>query len=130
VLLVLGAVAVGVTVYVRDQYYVGFDGDDVAVFRGVQGSVAGLPFHSVAEKSVLRRSQLSEVEADRVADGIPAASRQDAHAIVERLIGETQCAPARPTPATSGTPAPTPTALSTGTPAPSTTPSTSPAPCP
>jgi protein phosphatase len=109
VLIVVVAGAVAGVLYIRTQYYVGFDGDDVAVFRGVQGGIGGLEFHTVAEKSLLTRSQLSDVEAERVDDGIPAAGKSDAHDIVKRLIDETQCARA--------TPAPTPTA--TASPAPS-----------
>jgi len=125
VLVVLGAAAVGVTLYVRDQYYVGFDHDEVAVFRGVQGGVAGLSFHTVAEKSVLTRSQLSEVEAARVDDGIPAASQKDAHAIVERLIAETQCATVGPT----ATPAPRTSPTTAPGPVPSASPAATEAPC-
>jgi len=137
VLVVLGAGAAAGILYVRTQYYVGFDRDDVAVFRGVQGHLAGISFSTIAERSTLTRQQLSDVEADRVEDGIPATDEKDARAIVERLIAQTQCN----TPATPATPPPplpthTPPPTRAPTPAPTRTPavvptaSPSPHPCP
>ena len=41
---------------------------------------------------------LSDVEADRVDDGIPATDEKDARAIVERLIAQTQCSTPTPAP--------------------------------
>ncbi len=106
VLVVLGAVATGITVYVRSQYYVGFDHDNVAVFRGVQGSVAGIHFSSVEERTLLSRDQLSDLSAERVNDGITAKSLKDAQDIVHRLVEQTLCATPQPTPTL--TPAATP----------------------
>ncbi len=107
--------------YVRSQYYVGLDGDRVAVFRGVPGDLAGLPFHSVSILTSLTKLDLSEIEQARLEDGITAIDERDARAIVQRLLTSTACdAPPTPTP----TPAATPAA----TPAPTATPS--PGPCP
>lgn len=125
VLLVLSAAAVVGALYVRSQYYVAFDHDDVVVFRGVQGHLAGISFSTVAERSTLTRQQLSEVEADRVEDGITATDEKDARAIVERLIAQTQCSNRPPTPAPTRTPTATPASQA---PVPSPTPS--PADCP
>jgi protein phosphatase len=116
VVLAVGAVAA--TLYVRTQYYVGFDHNDVVVYRGVEGHLAGISFSTVADKSTLTRDQLSDVEAGRVEDGIPAADEKDARAIVERLIAQTQCSPVpSPTPAPTGTPRPAPTPSRTVAPA-------------
>jgi protein phosphatase len=123
VLVVLGAGAVAGVLYVRTQYYVGFDNDDVAVFRGVQGHLAGISFSTVAERSTLTRQQLSDVEAERVDDGIPATDEKDARAIVERLIAQTQCSPPTPAPTPVRTNGPTPA------PRPSPTPTAGPAGC-
>ena len=86
VLLLLAGLAVGGVVYVRAQYYVGLDGDRVVVFQGVHGELAGVAFHSVAEQTSLTSADLSALENDRLEDGIPALDRNDADAIVQRLV--------------------------------------------
>ena len=91
--------------YVRSQYFVGLDGNKVAVFRGVKGSVAGLSLHTTEIRTPLTADQLSEVDRARVEDGIPAVNEKDAQAIVVRLVTAADCA-VRPT--TAPTPAPTP----------------------
>jgi protein phosphatase len=121
VLVVLGGIAAGVYTYAQDQYYVGFDDDDhVAVFRGVQGSVAGVHFSSVDARSTLTREQLSDVEAERVEDGIPATDEHDAQTIVQRLIEQSQCDTPLPAPIPTLVASPAPTAA---TPAPVPSPS-------
>ncbi|MCU1602350.1 MAG: protein serine/threonine phosphatase [Frankiales bacterium] len=130
VLLVLGALATGIAVYVRSQYYVGFDHDNVAVFRGVQGSVAGIHFSNVEEKTTLARDQLSDLSAERVDDGIPARDLKDAQQIVARLIRQTQCATASPAPTSAPTSAPTGPPTARVVPSPSRTPAATTAPSP
>jgi serine/threonine protein phosphatase PrpC len=127
VLLVLAAGATAGFLYIRTQYYVGFDVDDVAVFRGVPGHLAGVSFSTVADKSTLTRDQLSDVEAERVADGIPATDEKDARAIVERLIAQTQCST---TPSTSPSTLPSPSVSSSVTPRPAVTVTPRPTPTP
>jgi hypothetical protein len=104
--------------YVRSQYYVGADGRQVAVFRGVTGTVAGVDLHSVEERSDLRTDQLGELDAARVQKGIVAKSRSDAQQILARL--ETLACP--PTLAPSAAPSVAPAPSATATPKPSTTP--------
>jgi protein phosphatase len=135
VLLVLAAGAAAGFVYVRSQYYVGFDANDVVVFRGVEGHLAGLSFSTVADKSTLTRDQLSSLEAERVDDGIPATDEKNARAIVERLIAQTQCNTTptpSPTVSSLGTarPAATPRPNPTATASPATAPTTAPTPTP
>ena len=72
--------------YVRSQYFVGVDGDDVVVYQGVEGGLAGIPFHTVAARSTLQTDDLSELEQERVRDGIPAKDEADARTIVDRLV--------------------------------------------
>ncbi|MCW2572611.1 MAG: protein phosphatase [Frankiales bacterium] len=100
VALLLVAGAGGGWAYVRSQYYVGADGRQVAVFRGVSGHVAGVDLSSVEERSDLRTDQLGELDAARVEKGIVAKSKADAQQILERL--KTLACP---------TPSPTPVAI-------------------
>jgi protein phosphatase len=118
-LLVAGA-SVG-WAYVRSQYYVGADGRQVAVFRGVNSQVAGVDLSSVEERSDLSTDQLGELDAARVQKGIVAKSKHDAQQILERLKSLACPAPvatATPQPAASSLPASTPTPAVSMLPAP------------
>jgi serine/threonine protein phosphatase PrpC len=129
---VLIALAVGAAAgyaYVRTQYFVGLDGSRVAVFRGVSGTVAGVPLHTVQVTSVLDAEDLSGVDRARLEGGIPAKNERDAEAIVSRLITSTDCASVpRPDPLPVPTTGPitTPTTGPTVTPTPVATPSKAP----
>jgi protein phosphatase len=129
VLLLAGGVAGWA--YVQHQYFVGFDDDHVVVFRGVEGDLAGLPFHRVESRTDLARDSLSEIEQERLDDGIPAADEQDARQIVQRLLDSVAaCAAAatpQPTPQATpqATPAATPRATASPAPTPASTPSES-----
>ncbi len=106
-LLVIGAGAGWA--YLRTQYFVGVQGQHVAVFRGVRGGVAGLSLATVDERTDLTTDQLPEVYRERVQHGIVAKSKPDARAIVTRLEqqGGVACPLASPAP-TSPAPLPCP----------------------
>jgi protein phosphatase len=111
----LVAAAVGGWAYVRSQYYVGVDGDAVAIFRGVTGSVAGVELAEVAERTDMTTERLDRLALSRVERGIVAADRPDAEQIVARLAGDyPECTPADEVPSTLPTPVPSP--LPTGAP--------------
>ena len=84
VLVLAGAAGAGWS-YVRGQYYVGLDEDEVAVFRGVSGSLGSLDLHSVTERTGIAVADLPAFEQRRVRQGIAAESPADAERIVERL---------------------------------------------
>src|SRR6476660_5124538 len=59
--------------YTQQQYYVGAtDKGTVAIFRGVQGDVAGLHLSTVYEESDTKLDDLTEVAQNTVKQGIPA----------------------------------------------------------
>jgi protein phosphatase len=107
--------------YVQSQYYVGADHGQVAVFRGVTGTLAGLSFSSVEERSDLRTDQLGDLDAARVRKGIVAKDKTDAQQIVQRLKS-LACPSPVPTPVVTLLPTPVPTP--TGAPVATTRPST------
>ncbi len=112
------AAAVGGWAYVRSQYYVGVDGEEVAIFRGVSGSVAGVDFAEVAERTDLTTERLDRLALSRVERGIVAKDRPDAEQIVTRLEDDyPECTPTDEVPST----LPTPTAGPSGTAAPGAT---------
>jgi serine/threonine protein phosphatase PrpC len=113
--LVLGLLAVGAGAgyaYVRSQYYVGVEDGQVAIFRGVTGSVAGVRLATVEERTDLQTERLDGYASSRVEQGIVAEDRADAEGIVERLTSRfPECDPdaVLPSPAPSiPTPVPTP----------------------
>ena len=108
--LVVGLVVLGVAgligsfLWVRSQYYVGEDGGQVVVFRGVDGAVLGLQLSSVQEGSCepglngcepLLITDLVPAARNQVVNGITAGTLDDARGVIARLSG--QMLPACPT---------------------------------
>jgi protein phosphatase len=120
--------------YVRSQYYVGVDGEQVAIYRGVSGSVAGMRLSSVEERTELVTERLDPIAASRVVRGIPVADRAEAEAIVERLAERfPECEPdaaAVPSPAPTGLPTALPSAPTAAPPLPSAVPTVTSVPSP
>ncbi|MCY7365485.1 MAG: protein phosphatase 2C domain-containing protein [Frankiaceae bacterium] len=135
---VLALLAVGAGAgwaYVRAQYYVGMQDEQVAIFRGVTGSVAGVRLSSVESTTDLSSERLDRIVLNQLGNGIVAADRDDAQSIVDRL--EQRFPECDPTPTATPTPSPTaaPAPTSGATPAPVATPTPAPVetdevPCP
>jgi PPM family protein phosphatase len=114
VLVLLSAGALAGKNFVYSRYWVGFDGDQVAVFRGVPGDVAGLRLNSLVEQSAVTREQVPPAYVLSLENGISASSLADARRIAA-------CAPVVYTqPNCTGASSPTTTVAPTTT-APSTT---------
>jgi PPM family protein phosphatase len=67
--------------FLFSRYWVGFDGDAVAVFQGVPGDVAGLRFSRMVEHSPVSRAQVPAGYAARLEDGVPADDLADARRV-------------------------------------------------
>lgn len=120
VLLALGVMlagaALGGWVWTRTQYFVGLEGDRVAIFRGVAWSVAGRSLHSVSEQVAVDPARLPEFERGRLRDGISASTLPQARRVADRLASQ-QCAVAavvptlrQPSQPTAAPPTPRPSA--------------------
>jgi PPM family protein phosphatase len=147
VLIVLLAGTVSGYAWTQTQYFVGKDGNEVAVFRGVNAHFGPVSLDSVVENSDLKVSDLTQSAGSQVSNGITASSRSDAEAILSRLSDQlkplcaSQTSPTSPTssatpsgtagrtPGASGTARVTPTAR-TGAASPARKPTTSPLPTP
>jgi PPM family protein phosphatase len=118
VLLVVAVLAIAVVAgrgFLYSRYWVGFDGDVVAVFRGVPGDVAGLHFSRLVERSAVSRAQVPSGYAARLEDGVPADNLEDARRIAgcaPLVFSPGGCEGAAPVSATTG---PTTTAAATTT---------------
>jgi PPM family protein phosphatase len=75
---VLGAVAFSVRAFVYSRWWVGFDGDVVAVYQGVPGDVAGLRLSRVVQRTGVHRDQVPDNWVQRLDEGVTRDSREDA----------------------------------------------------
>ena len=120
----------------RTQYYIGADQAQVAVFRGLPGTVFGHRLSEVAEPTDILVADLPHFYRDRVATTIPVANLDAAHTTVgslrDRAAGCIARRTPRPTPGTAPSSAPSPAVsapitpgavVSTGLPLPPGTPS-------
>jgi PPM family protein phosphatase len=74
--------------WTQTQYFVGKDGNEVAVFRGVNANFGPVSLNSVVENSDIKVSDLTQSASSQVSNGITANSRGDAEAIVSRLSNQ------------------------------------------
>ena len=92
VVLLIGAV-LGAGVFAlwrvsQSQWYVGADGEQVAIFRGMDLSIAGLTLSDVQSRSDLRVMDLTPVHQTLVRDGITASDEAEADRILTDLRDE------------------------------------------
>jgi protein phosphatase len=96
------AAAVSGYLWTQKQYFVGRDGNEVAVFRGVNTHFGPVSLYSVIQNSDLKVDDLTQSASGQVINGITASSRADADAILKRLAAELKppCPVATPAPST------------------------------
>jgi serine/threonine protein phosphatase PrpC len=81
VVVAVAALLVAGRSFLFSRYWVGFDGDAVAVFQGVPGDVAGIRFSRLVERSPVTRAQVPPGYAARLDDGVQADDLADARSI-------------------------------------------------
>jgi protein phosphatase len=86
--LLLVVAAVSGYLWTQTQYFVGRDGNEVAVFRGVNTHFGPVSLYSVIQNSDLKVDDLTQSASGQVVNGITANSRADADAILKRLAAE------------------------------------------
>lgn len=86
VLAVLVGAGVLARLWVLQQYYVGTETDQVAIFQGVRGDVLGVPLQLVAERTDIALTDLPQSDRTLVRAGIDTQGGIDgAQGVVERL---------------------------------------------
>jgi serine/threonine protein phosphatase PrpC len=83
VLAVLAGVAIGGRALIFSRYWVGFDDNQVAIFSGVPGNVAGLRLSRVVERTGIGRDRVAAGYAPRLDEGVSAANLADARRIAQ-----------------------------------------------
>jgi serine/threonine protein phosphatase PrpC len=138
ILAVLGAGAYAAWSWSQQQYYVGADGQDVAIYRGLPQDIGPVSMSRVYERQDLPIARLPEYSQEQVRSTITADDLADARAKVGELRSQACAAPARG----SATVSPRPPAISSpvtsspatsrpaasGNPAPSSNPAAAPSP--
>jgi PPM family protein phosphatase len=103
VAVVIVIAAVGGYVWTQSQYFVGQNGENVALFRGVNAQLGPISFYSVVQNTDLGVSTLTPAARNQVENGITAHNRSDGQQILLRLNDELQppCPTFTPSPSTS-----------------------------
>lgn len=87
--LVLGAAAVGGYLFVMGHWFVGVhdtaDGQEVAVFQGLDASIVGVDLYKLDSATGLASADLTQAARSRVRAGITAGDRADAQRILSNL---------------------------------------------
>jgi protein phosphatase len=85
VVVVLAVGAVMARTALMDSWYVGASGSEVAIFRGVPGTIAGMRVSQLDRTTGVPLSSLIEIEQERVREGKTAESLEEAEDIVRNL---------------------------------------------
>ncbi|MDM4721639.1 protein phosphatase 2C domain-containing protein [Micromonospora sp. WMMA1363] len=92
--LLLGGAMFGGWSYMQRQYYVGATEDgQVAVFRGIQGQIAGMDLSTVHSTSPAELDDLTLAAQEQVKQGIPAKNEPDAARRLAELTADTPANP-------------------------------------
>ena len=80
---VLAGSAFGFYAYAQNSYYVIAQDGNVAIYRGLPGSVAGLHMSWLEENTDIAVDKLAPTTAERLSEGISVDSLEDAHALID-----------------------------------------------
>jgi protein phosphatase len=84
-IVVAGALFGGTWWYSQHQYYVGTDGTNVVVYKGINGSILGIDFSSAVEDTNIPVDSLPAYKRNTIKEGVDTHSRSAAERIVEQL---------------------------------------------
>jgi protein phosphatase len=84
VVVIVGGAILGYE-WTQSRYFVGVDGNSVAIFQGVQQDLGPIKLSSVYQDTDLKVSDLRSYDRQQVEQTISATSLDDAQAIIERL---------------------------------------------
>lgn len=88
ILLIIATIVVGLLFayrWTQSHYYVGANGETVAIYQGVQQDLGPISLHSVYQQTSIKMVELNPYTRSTVIDTISAKDLEDARAIIERL---------------------------------------------
>ena len=84
---IVGATVAAITYYARDTYFVGFDGNQVVIYRGHPGGVLWIK-PELVERSGLTRQTVPAASVPEIAAGKVEPTRDDAHTYLTNLADQ------------------------------------------
>lgn len=75
--------------WTQTHYYVGANGETVAIFQGVQQDLGPISLHSVYQQTSIKLEDLTPYTRETIEDTISASNLDDARAIIQRLADST-----------------------------------------
>ena len=123
VLALLGGGAYGLWTWTQAQYFVGADGEQVGIYRGVNSAIGPVHLFSLVDTADMRIADLVPVAQQGVRDGITARDRADVDRILANLANQRKplCTTTTPTPGVSPTRRPPAARTTPATPTPTVT---------
>ena len=88
VALIIAAIVVALAFayrWTQTHYYVGANGETVAIYQGVQQNLGPISLHSVYQQTSIKMDSLNSYTRGTVEDTISANDLDDARAIIDRL---------------------------------------------
>jgi protein phosphatase len=77
------AVFVAGTLFVRNSWYVGVNGDTVAIYHGINASLLGHDLYALSETSTVQLADLPDAVQQSLREGIVVSGEDEAHRTVE-----------------------------------------------
>ncbi len=86
--IVLVAILVAAALFVRNSWYVGVNGDTVAIYRGVHAQLLGRNLYELSETTTVRLADLPDATQDKLYQGVVVSGEDEAHSTVESYRGQ------------------------------------------
>ena len=80
---VLAALFVAAALFVRNSWYVGVNGDTVAIYRGVNSSILGHDLYALSETTTVQLSDLPDATQANLRSGVVVTGEDEAHATIQ-----------------------------------------------
>lgn len=80
---VLAALFVAAALFVRSSWYVGVNGDTVAIYRGVNSSILGHDLYALSETTTVQLADLPDATQANLRSGVVVNGEDEAHATIQ-----------------------------------------------
>lgn len=80
---ICAALFVAATLFVRNSWYVGANGDTVAIYHGVNASLLGHDLYALSETTTVQLADLPDALQSSLRDGVVVSSEDEAHSTIK-----------------------------------------------